>query len=78
MRREETLGHGLPHFLPDGQRFFLVVGNVRDDMRRGMYVGSIDSQDVRRIAPYMSRAEDANGYMLFGRGTTLFAQRVSI
>ena len=71
-------GHGLPHFLPDGQRFFLFVGNVRDETRRGMYVGSIDSQDVRRIAPYLSRAEYANGYVLFGRGTTLFAQRLDL
>lgn len=70
--------HGLPHFLPDGQRFFLLVGNVRDEMRRGIHVGSIDSKDLRRIAPYLSRAEYANGYMLFGRGTTLFAQRLDL
>jgi serine/threonine protein kinase/Tol biopolymer transport system component len=70
--------HGQPSFLSDGQRFFLFVSNVRDETRRGIFVGSIDSKDLRRIAPYLSRAEYANGYMLFGRGTTLFAQRFDL
>jgi eukaryotic-like serine/threonine-protein kinase len=82
MTRPETsrsgTGYSLPHFLPDGRRFFLYASSVRDETRRGMYVGSIDSEDLRRIAPHMSRAEYANGYVLFGRGTTLFAQRFDL
>jgi serine/threonine protein kinase len=70
--------HGFPHFLPDGRRFLFWNNNPRDAERRGLWVGSLDAKDIKRIGNVLSRAEYANGHLLFGRGTTLFAQRFDV
>jgi eukaryotic-like serine/threonine-protein kinase len=62
-----------PHFLPDGKHFLYWNLNT-DPQRAGLYAGSLDSPDTKRIADIPSRAEYADGYLLYGRGTDLFAR----
>ncbi len=80
--RGET-NHRSPQFLPDGHRFlFLRVSS--DPQRRGIFVGSIDSepeeQNPARIiasdrqAFYSSSLVGGPGRLMFLRDTTLFAQ----
>jgi Tol biopolymer transport system component len=68
-------GHRFPHFLPDGRRFlFFATGTPA---ARGVYVGSLDSKESRRLfdsdsAPVFAPPD----HVLFARQGTLFAQRV--
>ena len=59
---------GYPHFLPDGRHFLLTVG-------QSLAVGSLDSLQVKIIVPkFGSRAEYANGHVVFVRDGDLYAQ----
>ena len=75
--RQETL-HARPAFLPDG-RHFLYHATAAQAENSGVYVGSLDSKDSRRLlaggsnAVYAAAAS-AQGYLLFTRGETLMAQ----
>ena len=70
-------GHRFPHFLPDGRRFlFFAAGTAT---ARGVYVGSLDSQESRRLfdsdsAPVFAPPD----HVLFARQGTLFAQQVDV
>ena len=67
------VAHMYPHFLPDGRRF-LYFSLSLDERYEGLYVGSLDGGDPTFVAPLQSRAEYADGHLIFGRGSELFAQ----
>jgi Tol biopolymer transport system component len=64
------VSHTLPEFLPDGRAFlFLVRGR-----EAGIYVGSLDSTEPRRIMNDAARVHYAEpGYLVFQRGRTAMA-----
>jgi len=65
--------HGSPFFLPDGRHFFFVVGTGPG--RGDLYVGSLDSKDVKLLLHSNSAAVySPPGYILFLRDSTLTAQ----
>ena len=71
-RKEST--HGYPSFLPDG-RHFIYTASVTSQVFGGVYAGSLDSKEVRRIADAYSNVMYANpGYLLFVRDGLLLAQ----
>lgn len=78
--REETEKRGLPwwpQFLPDGKRFLFRSTNLSPEIaagRRELRVASLDSSPSELVARIDSRAEFANGYLLFVREGTLLAQ----
>ncbi len=70
------VAHRWAHFLPDGRRFiFYVVSttNPGTSQHSGLYVGSLDGEAPRMLLRVDSRAEYAQGYLLYKRGTTLMA-----
>jgi Tol biopolymer transport system component len=71
----EQGGHRFPYFLPDGRRFlFFATGTPTV---RGVYVGSLDSKESRRLFDSDSAPVFAPpNHVLFARQGTLFAQRV--
>jgi Tol biopolymer transport system component len=80
--RGETT-HDFPVFLPDGRHFLYTIYSRKRE-NGGIYVGSLDSPDVRiRLLEDISNAEyvaaspadTASGYLLFARGEVLMAQR---
>lgn len=63
-----------PHFLPDG-RHFLFTSMTGGEGRGGIYLGSLDSQETRRLLNSESNANFvAPDLLLFGRGRALMAQ----
>ena len=69
--------HGLrifPHALPDGQHYLFWSSNT-GGQGRGIYVGSLDSPEARRVLDTDSPAWYAQGHLLFVRQGVLFAQR---
>jgi eukaryotic-like serine/threonine-protein kinase len=75
------ISHRWPVFLPDGDRFvFLAWTNnpaIRDSVG-GLYLGSLKSRDVKRIAPTASSAAFVNGSLIFARDGMLFKSRLNI
>ncbi|HYM11730.1 MAG TPA: hypothetical protein VEU62_13425, partial [Bryobacterales bacterium] len=75
--RQES-SHQWPHFLPDGRHFLYQVWSARPDTR-GIYVGSLDSKETKRLMAAdwsVAYAQDAKGtgHLLFLRGRTLMGQ----
>jgi len=69
-------GHVYPRVLPDGQVLFFVSG--RADVR-GAYVGRLDGTPAKRLLSLTEPAEYAsNGYLLFLRDSSLFAQSLDL
>ncbi len=67
--------HRWPYFLPDGRHFLYFVRSSRDE-REGIYVGSLDAKETRRLLPTALNAAYAPpGFLLFLRNETLMAQR---
>ena len=65
--------HRLPSFLPDGRHFLFYVGLSQPDVQ-GVYLGSLDAPDVRRIIAADSAAAYAPpGYLLMVRQGVLMA-----
>jgi len=63
--------HLFPQFLPDGRHYLFLAVSAES----GIYVGSIDSKERTRLLAAESRALYAwPGYVLFNRGSTVFAQ----
>jgi serine/threonine protein kinase len=60
-----------PEFLPDGRHFLSLVRGSEDE---GTYLGEIGSRDVTRVSDSPSQMVLANGFVLFVRQRTLFAQ----
>jgi serine/threonine protein kinase len=65
-----------PHFLPDGNHFLFFGGP--DYYSARLHLGSLDPPVVRPVGDIRSRAEYVNGYLLFGDGDTLLAQRFDV
>jgi eukaryotic-like serine/threonine-protein kinase len=63
---------GYPQFLPDGKRFLFVARD--EQQRRSLYVGSLDSTEIRLISPITSRVEYASDRLIFARDGALMAQ----
>jgi serine/threonine protein kinase len=63
----------LPGFLPDG-RHFLYLETGETAANTGIYVGSLDSDERRRVLPDASSAVFAAGHLIFLREDTLMAQ----
>jgi eukaryotic-like serine/threonine-protein kinase len=67
-----------PSFLPDG-RTFLFAQDGSDARQRGVFLGSLDSPTVTRLLPEPANAVvSPRGYLLYGHGGALFAQRFDI
>jgi Tol biopolymer transport system component len=80
IRKAEQGNFRFPAFLPDGRRFLYTD---RGGKEPGVYVASLDSKEVRRLALDQSNAMYAppsgssrTGYVLFVREHTLMAQPV--
>jgi Tol biopolymer transport system component/predicted Ser/Thr protein kinase len=75
--RGET-GHWRPQFLPDG-RHFLYLARAEPAQNSGIYVGSLDSKERKRILDLDVPAQFAEpGYVLFIREDVLMAQPFDI
>ncbi|MBI3208567.1 MAG: protein kinase [Candidatus Solibacter usitatus] len=71
--RRET-GQFWPHFLPDG-RHFLYTSRSQDASKSGVYLGSLGSQESRRLLDSYTNASFVEpDLLLFARGIVLFAQ----
>jgi len=63
--------HRFPQFLPDGRHFIYLSRGEKS----GIYVGSLDSKETKRILDAdFSAKYAAPGYLLFVRGAALMAQ----
>jgi len=71
---EQETEHFSPSFLPDG-RHYLYLAISSKPSNDAIYVASIDSKDRKRLFAASARAiYAAPGYVLFNRGTAVFAQ----
>jgi Tol biopolymer transport system component len=66
--------HRWPSFLPDGKHFLYLARVVQRDEHNAVRIGSVDGKVNRLIVNGESNAQYANGYILYGRETTLMAQ----
>jgi Tol biopolymer transport system component len=72
--RSET-AHRWPYFLPDGRHFIYFVRSAQPEIG-GVYVGSLDAKETKRLLPSTLNAAYASpGFLLFIRNETLMAQR---
>jgi serine/threonine protein kinase/Tol biopolymer transport system component len=70
--------HRWPSFLPDGRHFLFTARSGRTE-DTAIYVGSLDSKELRRVLTEQSNATYVPpGYLLFGRDGTLLAQRFDV
>jgi serine/threonine protein kinase/WD40 repeat protein len=75
--RQEA-GHDYPQFLPDGRHFIYLVQSARPE-NSGIYAGSLDSKETKRLVSTQTNAAYAgspsgSGYLLFTRDDALMAQ----
>ncbi|HYM12977.1 MAG TPA: protein kinase [Bryobacterales bacterium] len=79
--RGETT-HMFPYFLPDGRHFLYLAGSSQPG-QTGIYVGSLDSKERKRLLGAESNvayvdapfgAPSGPGFLIFARGDTLMAQ----
>jgi len=74
-RARQDRFHGYPHFLPDGRHFLFLVMSAKPE-NSGVYVGSLDSPETKRVLSVASEAQYApSGHLLYVRDGTLMAQR---
>ena len=70
-------GHVFPDFLPDGRRFLFYSFGARDG--RGVYTGSLESGEIRRIFPSDAAAVFMPpDWLLLSKDDALMAQRVDL
>jgi Tol biopolymer transport system component len=74
-RKENS--HRSPYFLPDGRHFLFTA---RSDVIQNnlIFVGSLDSKEIKPLLPAQSNVAYAEGFLLFAREGTLMAQRFDI
>jgi len=75
-RKENS--HRWPHFLPDGRHFLFTA---RSDVKENnlVYVGSVDSKDIKALVAAQSNAVYVSpGYLVYARDATLMAQRFDV
>jgi len=66
--------HRFPEFLPDGRHFFYVIRS-NDPEVDGLYIGSLDSKERKRITAYFESVRFVDpGQVVFVRNRTLMAQ----
>jgi Tol biopolymer transport system component len=71
--RQET-AQLLPQFLPDGRHFLFVSGSSSTG-KGGIYLGSLDSRETRRLLPVESNATYVPpGFLVYGQQETILAQ----
>jgi Tol biopolymer transport system component len=74
-RARGDTAHVHPKFLPDGQHFIFLVRSTKAE-NTGLYLGSLGSQETRRlIASDVMGVFAAPDHLLFVRDATLMAQR---
>jgi eukaryotic-like serine/threonine-protein kinase len=66
--------HRWPHFLPDNRHFIFWARNAQGAAEQAIYVGLLDSREIKKILTGVSTAIYASGYLLFERDQTLLAQ----
>jgi Tol biopolymer transport system component len=66
-----SYGHTAPEFLPDNKHFLYRIGNNHPD---GVWVGSLDSPEVKKILDGNTNAVFSSGFLLFIRNQVLTAQ----
>lgn len=70
----EGPNHRFPYFLPDGHHFLFTYAYTKDG-KDGIYVGSLDSPEIKLISPGPSSdAAYASGFLLLVREGKLWAQ----
>jgi Tol biopolymer transport system component len=71
--------HRWPSLLPDGNRFLYLACNHESPSGsvNAIYLGSLDGTAPRMILRSISDAVYADGYLLFARDQTLYAQKVT-
>ena len=70
-------GHFRPAFLPDGKHFLFLA--VRDEGKSRVYVGSLDSKDMKEILTSNTTVSyTSSGQLLFVRDNALFAQNLDL
>jgi serine/threonine protein kinase/WD40 repeat protein len=70
----EELRHVFPQFLPDGRHFLYLVRTTRVEPK-GVYLGSLDSKDRKRILPESTPVRFIDpGYLFFVRNNKLTVQ----
>ena len=70
----QEISHAWPSFLPDGRHFLFLARSAQRE-NSAIYVGSLDSQEVKRlITADSSMAYAPPGYLLYVRENTLMAQ----
>ena len=66
--------HRFPQFLPDG-RHFLFLADTSDQKTSGVYIGSLDSAETKRVLTTgLNVSYTAPGYLLFIQGRALMAR----
>ncbi len=70
----QEVSHRWPFFLPDGRHFLYLAYSVQRE-NTGIYIGSLDSKEAKRITGDDSNASfSPSGYLLFSREGALMAQ----
>ena len=67
------VGHGFPHFLPDGRHFLYYV--TAGPELRGIHVGQLDASSSRRLLDADGGGVYTSGHLLFIRQANVLAQR---
>ena len=77
--RSQHTSHRWPSFLPDGKHFLYLASNHQDASGGSnvVYLGSLDGGASRLVMRSLSNAVYSEGYLLFNRQGTLFAQPMS-
>ncbi len=71
------IGHLWPFALPGGRQFLYFVASDVDSVR-GIYLGSVESAQGRRIVPSPASGIYSRGHLLFLKGDSLVAQRLDL
>jgi Tol biopolymer transport system component len=66
-----SYGHTAPYFLPDHKHFLFKVGNNHPD---GVWVGSLDSPEIKKLLNDNTNVAYASGFLLFVRNQLLTAE----
>ena len=67
-------GHAWPYFLPDGKHFLFLAMTKRPGEKAMLQVASLDKPGSKPITPSDSRAEYANGHLLYVLQGTVVAR----
>jgi Tol biopolymer transport system component len=79
MEPGRELWRGSPAFLPDGERFlFTVLANGAGEQALDTRVADLQGRELGRVGPGMVGAMYADGYLVFGAGGALYAQRFDL